>query len=146
MSGLNPIILIKISGFIGPEGKLVNPNDNSGLNRIATCTQKQKKPSMMKAFWCSDNFLLYFLLHTSRVTQNVEHRRWRRLQLHFIECFFAGFELSILCLQFAIAEQRPINLLRFLLRGLVVKQADQVVLGKSLYHRQYFFWSFSFSS
>jgi hypothetical protein len=38
MSGLTPIILNQLSGFIGPEGKIINPNDNSGLNGV--CPKK----------------------------------------------------------------------------------------------------------
>jgi len=44
MSGLTPIILIQLSGFIGPEGKIGNPNDNFGFKNPPTGSFVCKAP------------------------------------------------------------------------------------------------------
>jgi hypothetical protein len=83
-------------------------------------------------------------LKASRIVKNVFNHHGRRLQASNIQLVFGCNQLFVLLLQLRVANQGFVNLPLFLLRSLVVKEPDQIVLGKSLYHRQYGFLSFSF--
>lgn len=63
----------------------------------------------------------------------------RGLHSDYIQLRFHCHKLLVLLLQFRVANQSAINLPGLPLRSLVVYIPDQIVLGKGLGHRQYYF-------
>jgi hypothetical protein len=78
-------------------------------------------------------------LQTAGVVQNVLNACRRRFQFCLVQLLVCGIQFFVLSLQFAIAKKGFVNLPRLLFRGLAVYKPDQIVLGKSLCHRQYGF-------
>ena len=79
------------------------------------------------------------LLQTACVVQDILNACSRRFQFCLVQLLISGIQFFVLCLQVAIAKKGFVNLLRLLFRGLAVYKPDQIVLGKSLCHRQYGF-------
>lgn len=88
---------------------------------------------------------LVFLLKSSGVIEYAVNAPIGGLHSDSIQLLFRCNQLFVLHLQFRVADQSSINFPCLLLRGLVVDIPDQIVLGKGLGHRQYYFLSFSFS-
>ena len=78
---------------------------------------------------------LLTFLKAARIAENIQHGPCRRLEADLVHIFFHGAKFLAEGLKLAIARQCFINLLRLLLRSLLIYIFYQVRLCKNLYHR-----------